>query len=92
MSKLTDFEILEKIGNQQSITQRSRVGEGSYSTVHRVRRRADDLEYAMKQVKIKKLSEKERDAALNEVRLLASLNSPFILSFKQAFIDEDLLW
>lgn len=49
------------------------LGEGSYSTVSLVVRKQDGWEYALKQVKIPKLSDKEKDNALNEVRFLASI-------------------
>jgi NIMA (never in mitosis gene a)-related kinase len=39
----------------------------------------------MKQIKLMKLSAKEKDNALNEVRLLASINCPNIISYKSAF-------
>jgi NIMA (never in mitosis gene a)-related kinase len=35
-----------------------------------------------------KLSEKEKENALNEVRILASIRHPNISSYKEAFIDE----
>ena len=35
-----------------------------------------------------KLSEKEKENALNEVRILASLRNDFVVSYKDAFIDE----
>jgi NIMA (never in mitosis gene a)-related kinase len=38
-----------------------------------VRRISDGAEYAMKKVKMIKLSERERQNALNEVRILASI-------------------
>jgi NIMA (never in mitosis gene a)-related kinase len=34
------------------------------------------------------LSEKERENALNEVRILASIHNEFVVSYKDAFIDE----
>lgn len=37
---------------------------------------------------IKGLSEKERKNALNEVRILASLNHPQIIAYKDAFYEE----
>jgi NIMA (never in mitosis gene a)-related kinase len=33
------------------------------------------------------LKEKERANALNEVRLLASLASPYVITYKEAFFD-----
>lgn len=37
---------------------------------------------------MKNLSEKEKENALNEVRILASIDHPNIVSYKNAFIDE----
>ena len=66
----------------------SKLGEGSYSVVFKVKRKADSKIYALKKVKLKKLSEKEKNNALNEVRILASIKSTFVISYKEAFIDE----
>jgi NIMA (never in mitosis gene a)-related kinase len=76
MSSIGDFEVLEKLG------------EGAYSSVFKVRRRQDRLEYALKKVGIANLSSKERENALNEVRLLASVKHPNIVAYKEAFLDE----
>ena len=65
-----------------------KLGEGSYSVVFKVKRKADSKIYALKKVKLKKLSEKEKNNALNEVRILASIKSTFVISYKEAFIDE----
>lgn len=48
----------------------------------------------MKQVKMHGLSEKERENSINEVRILASIHNPYVVSYKEAFIDEstDSLW
>ena len=66
----------------------SKLGEGSYSVVYKVKRKADSKIYALKKVKLKKLTEKEKLNALNEVRILASIKSAFVISYKEAFIDE----
>ena len=50
-----------------------KIGDGAYSQVFKVIRMSDLKEYALKQVKINKLSEKEKINALNEVRILASI-------------------
>lgn len=42
----------------------------------------------MKQIKMKQLNARERDNALNEVRLLASIDSPNVISYKSAFFEE----
>jgi|TARA_B110000285_G_C15135875_1_gene626853 NIMA (never in mitosis gene a)-related kinase 1/4/5 len=49
---------------------------------------ADGEIYALKKVKMEKLSDKEKENALNEVRILASIKHHNICSYKEAFIDE----
>ena len=51
-----------------------RIGEGAYSSVYQVRRYVDNDIYALKKVKMVKLSDKEKENALNEVRILASIH------------------
>lgn len=48
----------------------------------------------MKQVDINDLSFKEKQNALNEVRILASINHENIIAYKEAFFDEKsgMLW
>ena len=48
-------------------------GEGAYSSVYSVLRLSDGKQYALKKVKMGKLSDKEKENALNEVRILASI-------------------
>lgn len=67
----------------------SKLGEGSYSTVFLVKRTSDNQQYALKKVRLHSLKEKEKRNALNEIRILASINHPNIISYKEAFFDED---
>jgi len=64
------------------------LGEGAYSAVYKVLRLADREIYALKKVKLPSLSDKEKQNALNEVRLLASIRHDSIISYKEAFFDE----
>jgi NIMA (never in mitosis gene a)-related kinase len=64
------------------------IGDGAYSSVYKVRRAEDNDVYALKKVKMLNLSEKEKENALNEVRILASINQANIVSYKEAFIDD----
>ena len=66
----------------------SKLGEGAYSTVFKVKRIIDNQIYALKKVKLLNLSEKEKENSLNEVRILASVKSNFVVSYKEAFFDE----
>lgn len=56
--------------------------------MYKVKRIADGMEYALKKVKMQNLSDKEKQNALNEVRILASIRSQFVVQYKEAFIDE----
>ena len=67
----------------------NKIGEGAYSTVYTVKRLEDGEIYALKKVKIKKLSKKEKTNALNEIRILASVKSPYVIGYKESFIDEN---
>lgn len=79
---LKNFEIIEE------------VGKGAYSTVYKVRRKCDTQIYALKKVNLGVLSQKEKENALNEVRILASAKSPYIISYKDSFIESEteMLW
>jgi NIMA (never in mitosis gene a)-related kinase 1/4/5 len=66
----------------------NKLGDGAYSSVFKVKRKGDEELYALKQVKMLQLTEKEKENALNEVRILASIDHPAVISFKAAFIDE----
>ena len=63
-------------------------GDGAYSSVYKVRRAEDQAVYALKKVKMLNLSDKEKENALNEVRILASINHQNVIAYKEAFIDE----
>lgn len=68
--------------------QLSLLGEGAYSAVYKVLRLADREVYALKKVKLPSLSDKEKQNALNEVRLLASIRHENIIGYKEAFFDD----
>ena len=74
---LKNFEIIGKLG------------EGTYSTVYKVKRQTDDNIYALKKVRLANLKEKEKRNALNEIRILASVKHPNIISYKEAFFDDE---
>jgi NIMA (never in mitosis gene a)-related kinase 1/4/5 len=67
----------------------SNLGDGAYSKVYKVKRIADGQQYALKMVAMKNLSDKEKDNAINEVRILASIRNPNIISYKEAFVDKN---
>ena len=62
------------------------LGKGSFGTVFKVRRHADQLLYAIKKICIERLGPKLRQDTLNEVRVLASLRHENIIRYHEAFI------
>jgi NIMA (never in mitosis gene a)-related kinase len=72
---MDNFEIIEKLGS------------GSFSKVYKVRRKIDNQIYALKKMQIYNLSEKQKLNSLNEIRVLASINSKYIVNYKEAFLD-----
>ena len=77
---LNDFKIEQK------------VGKGSFGSVYRAKRLSDGRTYALKKVSIKDMPKKERLEAVNEIRLLASLNNAHIIGYCDAFLERHDLY
>ena len=75
-TKIEDF-IKEKV-----------LGKGSFGSVYLVTRKEDGKIYALKTVILEKLKKKEQENSVNEVRLLASVNHPNVIGYKEAFWDD----
>ena len=75
-SKISDFEKVKELG------------KGSFGSVFLVRRKEDHKIYALKSVYLQKLNKKEQQNSVNEVRILASVNHPNVIGYKEAFWDE----
>ena len=72
-----------------------KLGSGAFSNVFHVVRRVDQKEYALKKVDFGNLeTERDRENAINEVRILASISNPHIIGFYEAFVDHEIkcLW
>jgi serine/threonine protein kinase len=72
-----DFKIVETLG------------KGSFASVYKVIRRSDSKVYALKRVKISKMSKKDLGDALNEIRFLASIRQKNIVGFLHAFLENN---
>jgi len=63
------------------------IGVGSFSVVQKILRKEDNQIYALKRVNINCLNHKDQQNALNEIRILASIDHKNIVHYKEAFID-----
>ena len=63
------------------------IGDGAYSQVYKVKRIQDGKVYALKKVKLPNLTDKEKENAINEVRILASIQNNNVISYKEAFLE-----
>ena len=75
-TSLDDFEIQKTLG------------KGTFGSVYLVTRKKDNKIYAIKSVILEKLSKKQQENSLNEVRILASINHQNVIGYKEAFWDE----
>ena len=75
---LSDFRVVEALG------------KGSFASVYKVMRKADNKVYALKRVKIGKMSKREIADALSEIRFLASIRQKNIVGFLESFLGEKI--
>ena len=64
------------------------LGKGSFGSVYLVTRKVDNKIYAIKTVVLEKLNKKEQENSVNEVRILASVNHPNVIGYKEAFWND----
>ena len=64
------------------------LGKGSFGSMYLVTRKADQIIYALKKVILDKLNKKEQENSVNEVRILASVNRPNVIGYKEAFWND----
>ena len=78
-SSIKDFEVLNKLG------------QGSFGTVFKVRRKADKNLYVMKIINISQMDRRGQHESINEVKILASLDSPYIVKYYDSFVEDKKL-
>mmetsp|Transcript_36836 Transcript_36836/g.59584 ORF Transcript_36836/g.59584 Transcript_36836/m.59584 type:complete len:385 (+) Transcript_36836:134-1288(+) len=74
-SILSAYEFMEKLG------------EGSFGTAWKVRRKTDGYVCVCKQIHISELAKSELDAIVNEVIVLHSLSSKYVIRYLHSFVD-----
>ena len=68
------------------------LGRGAYGTAVLYRKKDDDSLVVLKEITILDLSAAERQAAMNEVRVLGMLSHPNIISYYDSFDEDGTLW
>lgn len=81
---------MKTFGNKK-FTELKVLGHGTYGSVYKARRESDGNNYAVKIVNLSTLSQKEIEDSVNEIRIMASFTSPFIIRFYEAFIENKKL-
>jgi len=67
------------------------LGKGSYGTVYKAKRVSDQLIYAVKVVNTAGMDRETLEDSVNEIRLMASFKSPFLIGFHEAFCCDQKL-
>ena len=70
---------------------RAFLGKGAFGAVYRVKRQADGQNYALKIVEIRNRSQRGKQSAVNEIRVLAAVESEFVIRFWEAFVEREQL-
>ncbi len=68
-----------------------RIGSGSFGTVMKVRRILDGGIYVIKTIKISELTKKEQVEAINEVDILAKMDSCYVVRYFDSFLSHGSL-
>ncbi len=68
------------------------IGKGSYGFVYKVINKENGWKYAMKKLRIQGITTYEKMNIINELRILATHESPFIIRFKNAFVYSNNLY
>jgi NIMA (never in mitosis gene a)-related kinase len=63
------------------------LGKGSYGTVYKVQRLEDGGIYAMKETDLSRMGAKERQDAVNEIRVLGSMKHPNVVRHHETFLS-----
>ena len=67
------------------------IGRGAYGTVYLCRRISDGSHFIIKQIPVEEMSKEERQAAMNEVKVLSMLKHPNIIAYSDSFFQEKAL-
>jgi NIMA (never in mitosis gene a)-related kinase 1/4/5 len=67
------------------------IGKGSFGFAVLVQSVADRQTYVMKIIDVSKMDRKQREDAINEVHVLKAMRHPYIITYKESFMDKRCL-
>ena len=76
MSKLTDFEIINKLG------------QGSFGVVYKVRSKKDQRIFVLKQIDTSRMSKGQRQESAKESVLMSKLENKYIVKMYESFTSD----
>jgi len=69
-----------------------RIGIGSFGQALLVQSVVDRKWYVMKVINVGNMDKKQKQDALNEVRVLKAMRHPYIITYRESFMDKKFLW